>query len=35
MEANISGLAGISNDENVLDTDHASSYYNKHYKYGY
>ncbi len=27
MEANIGGPAGISNDENVLDADHAS--YNK------
>jgi hypothetical protein len=27
MEVNIGGPAGISNDENVLDADHAS--YNK------
>ena len=26
MEANIGGPAGISNDENVLDADHASLY---------
>jgi hypothetical protein len=25
MEANIGGPAGISNDENVLDADHASN----------
>ena len=30
MEANIGGPAGISNDENVLDADHAS--YNKRYQ---